>query len=106
MRFWTYVALIGLAAGVAVQAATPAKPAYCINDDAEFYPYKSGDNCKKGYQLGEGNCRLKDGDLVAVAKTECVKMGGDVSLPAPAVRLPGEPSGADATLKKEIVPER
>jgi len=59
----------------------PSDPqAYCVNRSGDFYPY-AGDPCKTGYQLGPGNCRKADGRMVAVAKEQCVSMGGLIALP-------------------------
>ena len=59
----------------------PSDPqAYCVNRSADFYPY-TGEPCNSGYQLGPGNCRKADGRMVAVAKEQCVAMGGLVALP-------------------------
>jgi hypothetical protein len=88
MRLLIPVALLGVI-GVA-QAAETEKPAYCVNQAAEFYPYRDGQNCKPGYQLAQGNCRLKDGRMLAIAKDECTRMSGDLALPSPAARLTGE----------------
>src|SRR5262245_7199731 len=64
------------------EAQAPSDPqAYCVNRDADFYPY-TGEPCKSGYQLGAGNCRKKtDGRLVAVPREQCVTMPGIVELP-------------------------
>lgn len=86
------------ALGVLILSATAAgaadaaqdKQSYCINQNAEFYPYEDGQTCRKGYQVAVGNCRLEDGRMVAVTKADCARMAGDVALPAPAVRLTGE----------------
>ena len=60
----------------------PSEPqAYCVNRDAEFYPYE-GKPCKDGYQVGPGNCRKSDGHLAAIKKTECLAMGGVIELPS------------------------
>ena len=82
------LALMATAAGAADTAQD--KQSYCINDKADFYPYEDGQTCRKGYQIAGGNCRLKDGRMIAVAKAECARMAGDVALPAPAARLTGE----------------
>ncbi len=91
MRALIPAALLGLILAVpAAQAAETEKPAYCISQSGDFYRYNEGDNCKSGYQLAQGNCRLKDGKLLAVDKNECARMSGDLSLPSPAARLTGE----------------
>ena len=54
--------------------------AYCVNRNADFYPY-TGEPCKSGYQLGAGNCRKADGRMVAVPREQCVAMAGTVELP-------------------------
>jgi hypothetical protein len=54
--------------------------AYCVDGSAAFYPY-AGEPCKKGYQLGLGNCRKTDGRMVAVPREQCVAMAGTVELP-------------------------
>ncbi|HEV2715937.1 MAG TPA: hypothetical protein VGU64_11785 [Terriglobales bacterium] len=49
-------------------AQAPSDPkAYCVNRNADFYPY-TGEPCKSGYQLGSGNCRKTDGRMVAVPR--------------------------------------
>ncbi|MHB1207331.1 MAG: hypothetical protein ACYCZX_17315 [Rhodospirillaceae bacterium] len=80
--------LILSAAGAADAASD--KQSYCINQNAEFYPYEDGQACRKGYQVAGGNCHLKDGRMVAVTKADCARLEGDVALPAPAARLTGE----------------
>ena len=85
-----FCAAVVAAAPVFAAEAVNDKPSYCINDQAEFYPYEDGQTCRKGYQLAGGNCRLKDGRMIAVAKAECGRLAGDVALPSPAVRLTGE----------------
>ena len=63
------------------RAQAPSEPqAYCVNRNAEFYPY-TGEPCKSGYQLGAGNCRKPDGGMVAVPREQCVAMKGLVALP-------------------------
>jgi hypothetical protein len=71
-----------ISAGSTAQASNPQ--AYCINANAEFYPY-AGDPCSTGYQLGTHNCRLPSGELHLVSRVDCQNMGGLVALPAPAV---------------------
>ncbi len=69
-------------------AQAPSEPqAYCVNRNAEFYPY-TGELCKSGYQLGAGNCRTPDGRMVAVPRDECVAMKGLVALPFESGRPP------------------
>jgi len=62
-------------------ARAPSDPqAYCVNRSADFYPY-TGEPCKRGYQLGSGNCRKTDGRVVAVPREQCVSMAGTIELP-------------------------
>ena len=62
-------------------ARAPSDPqAYCVNRSADFYPY-TGEPCKRGYQLGLGNCRKSDGRVVAVPREQCFAMSGTVELP-------------------------
>jgi hypothetical protein len=56
------------------------RQAYCVNRDADFYPY-AGEPCKSGYQLGSGNCRKADGHWAAVPREQCIAMAGTVELP-------------------------
>jgi hypothetical protein len=72
-----------IAVGQTVPASDPQ--AYCINSEADFYPY-TGELCDSGYQLGRHNCRGTDGTMHLVARDECEAMGGLVELPAPPVR--------------------
>jgi hypothetical protein len=66
----------------------PSDPqAYCVNRDADFYPY-TGEPCKSGYQLGSGNCRKTDGRMVTVPREQCVAMAGTVELPFEPRRYP------------------
>ena len=52
-------------------AQAPSDPqAYCVNRNADFYPY-TGEPCKSGYQLGSGNCRKADGNWAAVPREQC-----------------------------------
>jgi hypothetical protein len=60
-------------------AAEPQPQSYCVNLSADFYPY-TGKPCKSGYQLGPGNCRNASGEMVAVTREQCLKMGGAVEL--------------------------
>ena len=77
-----------LANAVQTHAQAPSDPqAYCVNRNAEFYPY-TGEPCKSGYQLGAGNCRTSDGRTVAVAKEQCAAMAGTVELPFEGGRRP------------------
>jgi len=100
MRALVPLALLGLIlAAPAARAAETEKPAYCVNLAGDFYPYPDGGNCKAGYQLAQGNCRLKNGQLIAVNKAGCARMSGDLALPAPAVLFndesdPNKPKGA------------
>jgi len=74
--------------GAQTDPQAPSDPqAYCVNRNADFYPY-TGEPCKSGYQLGPGNCRKADGRMVAVAKEQCVAMGGLVALPFEGGRPP------------------
>ena len=53
------------------RAQAPSEPqAYCVNRNAEFYPY-TGEPCKSGYQLGAGNCRKPDGGCRAKGAVCC-----------------------------------
>jgi len=61
--------------------------AYCVNGDADFYPY-AGEPCKSGYQLGSGNCRNTNGRIVAVPREECLAQGGRIELPHPPLNTP------------------
>jgi len=59
-------------------AQAPSDPqAYCVNRNADFYPY-TGEPCKSGYQLGSGNCRKADGNWAAVPREQCGAMAGTV----------------------------
>ena len=70
-----------LANGAQTNAQAPSDPqAYCVNRNADFYPY-TGRPCKRGYQLGSGNCRKTDGRVVAVAREQCISMAGTIELP-------------------------
>ena len=70
----------------------PSDPqAYCVNRDADFYPYM-GEPCKSGYQLGSGNCRKTDGRLVALPKEQCAAIAGTVELPFESGRQAPNPS--------------
>jgi len=62
-------------------AQAPSDPqGYCVNRSADFYLY-TGEPCKRGYQLGSGNCRKTDGRMAAVPREQCVSMAGTVELP-------------------------
>ena len=91
---------ISAACGASIAAAQGVhdKPSYCVSQQADFYPYQDGQICRKGYQVAAGNCHLKDGTTVAVAKADCARMSGDVALPAPAALL-----NSDADPKQEPV---
>ena len=66
----------------------PSDPqAYCVDGSGDFYPY-TGELCKSGYHLGAGNCRKRDGRMVAVPREECVAMAGRVELPFETGRPP------------------
>lgn len=88
-----------LVASSAAYAVTDS-PSYCINQRGEFYPYKDGENCRKGYQIGPGNCRLPSGKVLAAVKEECFKQSGSIQLPFPAV-LTGPESAKPADPKPE-----
>ena len=80
-----------LASAAQTDTQAPSDPqAYCVNRDADFYPYR-GEPCKSGYQLGAGNCRKTDGRMVAVPKEQCVAMAGTIELPFEGGRLPQAP---------------
>jgi hypothetical protein len=83
---------VGLILASAAQAVAQSDPqAYCVNSDsADFYPY-TGEPCKSGYQLGAGNCRQKDGRMVAVSREQCAAMAGRVELPFEGGRRPEAP---------------
>ena len=87
------LSLIPILANVAqTYAQAPSEPqAYCVNRDADFYPY-TGEPCKSGYQLGPGNCRKTDGRMVAVPKEQCVGMPGVIALPFEGGRPPPAPN--------------
>jgi len=86
-------------------AATDS-PSYCINQKGKFYPYKDGENCKKGYQVGPGNCRLPSGKVLAAVKEDCFRQSGSIQLPFPAV-LTGPESAKPADPKPEpLTPPR
>ena len=77
----TMCLMLILANAAQTGAQAPSDPqGYCVNRSADFYPY-TGEPCKSGYQLGSGNCRKADGRMVAVAKEQCVAMGGLIALP-------------------------
>jgi hypothetical protein len=57
--------------------------AFCINQQAEYYPYTGG-VCRTGYQLGTHNCRTPDGELHMMAPADCRRAGGLNAHPAPA----------------------
>ena len=75
-------------------AQAPSDPqAYCVNRNAEFYPY-TGEPCKSGYQLGSGNCRKADGNWAAVPREQCGAMAGTVELPFEFGRERQSPAGS------------
>ena len=77
----TMCLMLILANAAQTGAQAPSDPqAYCVNRDADLYPY-TGEPCKSGYQLGAGNCRKTDGRMVAVPREECVAQAGTVELP-------------------------
>ena len=69
---------------ILANAAHPQAPSdpqgYCVNSSADFYPY-TGEPCKSGYQIGSGNCRKTDGQMVAVPREQCVALAGTVEIP-------------------------
>jgi hypothetical protein len=70
-----------LANAAQMDAQAPSEPqAYCVNRNAEFYPY-AGEPCKSGYQVGPGNCRKPDGRMVALPREQCLAIAGTVELP-------------------------
>ena len=70
-----------LANAAQTSAQAPSDPqGYCVNRNADFYPY-TGEPCKRGYQLGSGNCRNTNGRVVAVPREQCVAMAGTVEVP-------------------------
>ena len=70
-----------LASVAPADAQAPSNPqAYCVNRNADFYPY-TGEPCKGGYQLGSGNCRKTDGRLVALTREQCIAAAGTIELP-------------------------
>jgi hypothetical protein len=69
------------AAQMAPQTSSDSQ-AYCVNGDADFYPY-TGEPCKSGYQLGLGNCRTSDGRMVAVPREECLAQAGQGRITPP-----------------------
>ena len=77
----TMCLMLILANAAQTGAQAPSDPqAYCVNRDADLYPY-TGEPCKSGYQLGAGNCRKTDGRMVAVPREECLAQAGTVELP-------------------------
>jgi hypothetical protein len=81
-------------------AQAPSDPqAYCVNRDADFYPY-TGEPCKSGYQVGAGNCRKKtDGRMVAVSREQCRTMPGTIELPFEGGRRPFDGPQAPKSVK-------
>ena len=76
----TMCLILILANAARTGAQVPSGPqAYCVNGDADFYPY-TGEPCKSGYQLGSGNCRKRDGRMVTVPKEECLAQAGTVEV--------------------------
>jgi hypothetical protein len=73
--------------------APSARPAYCVNHSADFYPY-TGEPCKSGYQVGPGNCRGTDGRVVAVPRDQCAAMAGTLELPVESGR-PRSPANSN-----------
>jgi hypothetical protein len=86
----TMCLMLILANAAQTDAQAPSDPqAYCVNHDADFYPY-TGEPCKSGYQLGPGNCRKTDGRMVAVPREQCAAMAGTVEVPFESGRRPSE----------------
>ena len=86
----TMCLMLILANAAQTDAQAPSDPqAYCVNHDADFYPY-TGEPCKSGYQLGSGNCRKTDGRMVAVSREQCGAMAGTVEVPFESGRRPSE----------------
>ena len=79
-------AILANAAQTNAQAASDSQ-AYCVNRNADFHPY-TGKPCKRGYQLGSGNCRKTDGRMVAVPRERCAALAGTVELPFESGRRP------------------
>jgi hypothetical protein len=75
------VSILADAAQLAPQTSSDYPQAYCVNRNADFYPY-TGEPCKSGYQLGSGNCRQTNGRIVAVPREECLAQAGTVELPS------------------------
>jgi hypothetical protein len=96
--------LMGTAAGQAAEERTAPTESFCINKKAEFYPYKPGENCKSGYQLAPGNCRLPTGKIVAALKDECQRMTGSLELPFPPVLLQQEVGKPDDPAPEPLKP--
>ena len=76
---WLAVCLVPLVHAAQSQPASEPR-AYCVNLSADFYPY-FGEPCRSGYQVGPGNCRNASGQMVAVTREQCSKMGGTIELP-------------------------
>jgi hypothetical protein len=86
-------------AAQADDAEAPSEPqAYCVNRNADFYPYRS-EPCKSGYQLGSANCRKTDGRIVAVPKEQCGAMAGTIELPVEGGRRPLDGQQAPKSIK-------
>jgi hypothetical protein len=96
--------ILGIATVQAAEERTSTTQSYCINKNADFYPYKQGENCKKGYQLAPGNCRLPTGKIVAAVKNECLSMTGTVELPFPPVLLRQEVGKPDDPVPEPLKP--
>ena len=93
LMFLSVVSVLAATAVCAAELAPPSQPqAYCINGNAEFYPYDGG-TCRTGYQLGAGNCRQTDGRLVIKSKDDCLARAGWIVLPHPPTALKWPPRG-------------
>src|SRR4029453_7953500 len=70
-------------------AQAPSDPqAYCVNHDADFYPY-TGEPCKSGYQLGSGNCRKLTGTWLPCQESSALPAQSKYRLKAEDVRPKG-----------------
>ena len=94
---WLTMCLMPILANAAqADDQAPSEPqAYCVNRNADFYPYR-GEPCKSGYQLGSGNCRKTDGRMVAVPREQCA---GTVELPFEGGRRPFDGTQAPKPMK-------
>src|SRR5262245_59811645 len=95
----TMCLMLILANAAQTDAQAPSdSQAYCVNHNADFYPY-TGEPCKSGYQLGLGNCRKTDGRMDAVPREECDAMAGTVELPFEGGRRPFDGPQAPKPMK-------